>query len=392
MQHRAAHGLGGFLLPLLIWTVFPGFDSLASQREGNLQERLRHRISVVWKGQTLRNALAGLSEREQLCVWIDRRVDPEQTIELVLRNVSLARAFEELAASRGLHVAYLESVVYLGPDDAAEEIMALCEKLRATLTHSPGTLRSFWFRKSAWTWPRLSEPRMLLKDLFSDTPIELRDAERIPHDLWDAKQLPRMTRIDRATLLLIGFHLTFQTDRSGRQCRIVPIESPVVITRQYGFRANQMPKLARLKHRFPDLNMELREAGSTRATLKVTGPWTSQQKFRSVLKGRPKSPHELGSSRSGQPMPRERQVYNLEIRGQTVRSVLRQLAAQLPVELIWDERELSATGHSLDARISCKVQSASLEQLLDAVLTPAGLRYQRVGRQIRIHSSSKNGR
>jgi hypothetical protein len=323
---------GIFLLPILIGFVSSSSDSRANERSGDLQTQLQRQVSVTWQGQSLAGALAGLSNRGHPCVWLDRRVDPEQSIELSLREVSLKRAFEKLARNCNLHVAYLGGVVYLGPDDAAGEIMALREKFHDVLENSPRAPRQSWYRKSAWAWSRLSEPRDLLQELFSGTPIKLQGIERVPYDLWDARQLPRLTRMDRAMLLLIGFNLTLHIDPDGKHCQVVPIERPVVFTRQYPIRTNQ------------------------------------------------------GSQGPVRPVPRGRRVYSLEIREQTLRSVLRQLASQLSVELTWDERQLATTGHSLDTRISCKVQSASLEQLLEAILTPAGLHHQRVGGQIRIQA------
>jgi hypothetical protein len=371
----------------LIWIVSSGISSRANERVSDLQKRLQRQVSITWKGQSLAGALAGLSDRENLGVWLDRRVDPDQSIELALRGVSLQQALEAMARSCDLHVAYMGSIAYLGPDDAASQIMALREKLRGVLENSPRILRQKWFHRSAWTWPRLSEPRRLLQNLFSGTPIKLSGVERVPYDLWDARQLPRMTRVDQATLLLIGFDLTLQIAPDGKRCQVVPIERPVIITRQYTIRANQAPAIARLRRQFPDLNMEPLGTERSPTALRVTGAWSEQQQFRQALEGRPRVRQQRDSQDSVRPDPQGRRVYSLEIREQSLRNVLQQLASQLPVELTWDERQLATSGHSLDIRISCKVRSVSLEQLLEAVLTPAGLHYQRVGRQIRIQAA-----
>ncbi len=380
------------LLPLMVWIVSPGIRSHASEQVSGFQKRLRRQVSMVWKGQTLRGALASLSDHGRLCVWLDRRVDPEQSIALVLRDVPREQVFEKLAEICNLQVAYLESVIYLGPGDAVDELMALREKLHEELAHSsrsrmPGTLRRYWLSRSEWSWPRLSEPRELLRDLFTNTPIKLRDAERVPYDLWDARQLPRMTKVDQVTLLLIGFHQTLQIDPDGRQCRVLPIESPVLITRRYPFPANPERTLARLRRQFPGLRIELRRAVSMHATLSVTGVWSKQQQFRQALEGRSNVRHESDDFEADRSMSHDRKIYSLEIREQTLRDVLQQLKSQLSVELTWDERQLANAGHSLDTRISCKVQSASLEQLLEAVLAPAGLHYRYAGRKIRIYAA-----
>ena len=48
------------------------------------------------------------------------------------------------------------------------------------------------------------------------------EAERIPHDLWPAGNLPELSLAEQLTVLLIGFDLTFELrpeDRRLRLCR-----------------------------------------------------------------------------------------------------------------------------------------------------------------------------
>jgi len=386
MQDQCVYRHRLFLLPLWVWIVFSPIRSHAKNHESDLEGRLQRQVSITWEGQSLAGALASLSARESLCIWLDRRVDPEQPVELALRSVSLKQVLEELAGRCNLHVAYWAGVVYLGPDDAAEEMMALGEKLTGMVEKLPRIPRQCWFRKSAWTWPRLSEPRELLQELFSDSPIRLRGIEQVPYDLWEARQFPRMNRVDQATLLLIGFHLTLQIAPDGQHCQVVSIGLPVIITRQYSILTNEASAIAQLKKQFPGLNMEFLRGERQTTVVKVTGAWSRQQKFRQALEGRSKRGHEQGSRGPVHPGSQGRRVYTLEIREQVLRKVIQQLASQLPVELTWDERQLARSGHSLDTRISCKVQSATLEQLLEAVLAPAGLSYQRVGKQIQIQA------
>ncbi len=369
------------LVGSIVWSVSVHGNGQSSE----LQMRLHRQISITWSGQSLNHALASLSDHEELNVWLDRRVDPEQKIDLVLQRITYKEALTELAQSCGLKVAYVGSLVYLGPADAAEEIMALREKLHARLKKGKKKLRKVWLQESVWTWPRLSEPRKLLQKLFSGTPIKLQGVDQIPYDLWKARQLPRMTRIDRATLLLIGFDLTLQPELNRTDCQVVPIEHPVLLTRRYPISASQMPAVARLQRNYPDLNIELMGSKLRPSVLQVTGTWNAQQNFRQAIAGqapggRMQERHPQGSEgRAG-----DQQVYSLEIREQTLQKVLKQLASQLSVELTWDEQQLASAGYSLDVRISCKVQSASLEQLLEAILNPVSLQFQRVGKQIRI--------
>ncbi len=374
-----------FLFMTFVWGVSLSINSFAIELSNDFQKRLQRRISITWSGQSLSLALTGLADHEDLNVWLDRRVDAEQTIELALQDVNYQEVLTELARSYSLQLAYVGDVVYLGPQNVAEEIMALREIQHAELEGGPKDLRKYWLHKSVWNWPRLSEPRKLLQELFSGTPIKLQGVERIPHDLWDARQLPQMTRMDRAILLLVGFDLMLDTVSNKGECQVVPIDRPVLITRKYPLKASQRSTISHMRQRFPELDFELLGSKSRPSALKVTGSWNGQQKFRQkfgnpaqggLRKGRHKSNSRGTAS--------DRQVYTLEIREQTLHKVLRQLASQLPVELTWDERQLTMAGYSLDVRISCKVQSASLEQLLEAILNPVGLQFQRMGKKVLI--------
>ena len=59
--------------------------------------------------------------------------------------------------------------------------------------------------------------------------------------------------------------------------------------------------------------------------------------------------------------------------------MLEQLAQRLGWKLAVDEAAIRAAGRSLDERVSFTVENADEDQLLDALLTPAGLQAERNG-------------
>ncbi len=321
---------------VILFAAMMGPKATAAPKSMALRQRLLHPLTATWQGQQLRIALDRLADLEGLTIWLDRRIDPGQTISLSVQELPLGETLAKLARAVGGEVAYVEGVVYVGPKGTAQEIDALREMMRASLTNAPHTMRSGWFSKAAWSWPRLSEPRKILPGLFSSSKIELHGLEQVPHDLWLAQQLSPLALVDRATLLLYGFDLTLQIATDGKSCRIVPIERPLVAT-----------------HKYP-------------------GP--------SVRRPVAQQPHP--KSRSA-PRP-NRKVYSLHIREKKVGDVLQQLARQLHLDLQWDEKQLAAAGRTMETRISCEVASVDLDQLLESVLTPAGLQFDREGTVVRI--------
>jgi hypothetical protein len=79
-----------------------------------------------------------------------------------------------------------------------------------------------------------------------------------------------------------------------------------------------------------------------------------------------------------------RQVYTLRVEEQPVRAVLNTLAERLNWQIQLDEAALKALGLSLDQRVSFDVRDASQEQLLNAILRPAGLGWQMDGDHVAI--------
>jgi len=210
--------------------------------------------------------------------------------------------------------------------------------LRTSLANAPQNIRKHWLKRATWSWPRLSEPRRILQDQFSNTKIKLLGLDQVPHDLWPARQLPPLALVDRSLLALYGFDLTLQIDADGKRCRIIPIKRPLDITRQVSIPSDRR---------------------------------SAEQK----------SHQEKRSSRKS-----DKRVYSLRIREKKVGDVLRQLAGQLQLDLKWDEKQLAAAGRTLETRISCEVESADLDQLLESVLTPAGLQFKREGTVVRIEA------
>jgi hypothetical protein len=152
-------------------------------------------------------------------------------------------------------------------------------------------------------------------------------SERIAHDLWAEGELPAMTLADQLTVLLAGFDLTFRILPEGRAIEIVPVD------------------------------------------------------WESIAPAPPAAPTERRAER---PTPGGRQVFTLRVENQPVGNVLGQLGRRLGWQLTVDDAALRAAGRSLDKRVSFRVENADEDQLLEALLAPAGLRAQRDGKKVRI--------
>jgi hypothetical protein len=296
-----------------------------------LEQRLAARVSVAWEGQELAAALHRLADSQRLPLWIDRRVDPSAPIELTANDQPLSDVLNSVAAPHDWAATPYHGVLYFGPRQTADELRTLSALARQSIAKAPPDVRSRWLKPEAWTIARLSEPRGLLKQLARSAGATVVDEQQVPHDLWPERQLPPMPALDRAVLLLSGFDLTCQISADGRKLRVVPIKRP----------------------------------------LKLIGPAPP-----TVSRTRPPQP--------GSAATRTVQRFTLKIENQPAGRVLDQLARQLQLEVEWDAALQQTPAMGREANVSCDVREADLDELLSAVLSPAGLTFEREEKRVSI--------
>jgi hypothetical protein len=78
------------------------------------------------------------------------------------------------------------------------------------------------------------------------------------------------------------------------------------------------------------------------------------------------------------------QRFTLKIDNQPAGRVLDQLARQLQLEVEWDAALEQSPALGREANVSCDVRDADLDELFAAVLTPAGLVFERDGKKVSI--------
>jgi hypothetical protein len=128
-----------------------------------------------------------------------------------------------------------------------------------------------------------------------------------------------------------------------------------------------------LRQQFPAAQMRL-----DADWLSVDARLEDHERLAASLAGTPSAPAIRPPAAPG------KQVYTLRVEEQTVRAVVNTLAQRLNLQLEVDERVLAAAGLSLDRRVTFDVREASEDELLSAVLQPAGLDFRREGARVRI--------
>jgi hypothetical protein len=354
-----------------------------------LEQRLSARVSVAWQGQELATALERLAGVQGLPLWIDRRVDPSTPVELTVTDQPLGDTINALAASHNWAVAPYFGVFYFGPRETAAELLTLSALARQSIAKTPlgrelgaerpAAARSRWLKAEPWSAPRLSEPRELVVQIARAAGAAVVDEQLIPHDLWPARELPAMAPLDRAVLLLSGFDLTCQVSADGKKLQIVPIQRPVQVSHTY--------TVGRARKSAVDVAL----AGMTAAKVERTGQGMTltsrvedHLRLQAAIRGdRPKdSPRK--APRASRPSKPAGQRFTLKIENQPAGRVIDQLARQLQLVVEWDAALEKSPKLGREASVSCDVHEADLDELLTAVLSPAGLVFERDGKRLSI--------
>ncbi len=339
-------------------------------------QQLEQPTNIACSHRPLGAVVRNLAQTQRVAIWLDRRVDPDRSLSLSIRDEPLQAAIRQIATQEELGSSTLEAVVYLGPALAAAKLRTLAVLRAAELKPLPPPRRKALSEARPWHWEDLTTPRALIEGLAREAHVEIRALDLIPHDLWPGRSLPALSWIDRLTLVAIQFNLTFHTAPDGKSIELVAVPDTVVTSRSYPAVALGREPVEVLAEQYPQADIR-------------------QQGDRVVVAGRVEDLEAIvaaGSARQtrGKATAPGKQVFKLTTE-QPLGALIVELGKRLDVDFQFDPAELQKAGISLDQTVSVKVENASLEQLIDAVLAPAGLKGRRQGRVVRVSPDKSPG-
>jgi hypothetical protein len=354
-----------FLFVSALWT-----PALIDAAEAPLSAKLESRQTANWQGQELQAVLRRIAETQGVSLWVDRRVDPQHLVDAQFTNAQLSAVLDQILDEAQLGWSSWNSIIYIGPHEAAREMATLAAIARQSLDKLPPARRAEWKKAKKVAWPRLSDPREVLSGWLADADISIKNPEALSHDLWDAARLPSLPLVDRVVLLLLGYDKTLQISASGQSLEIVAITRPVLITEEHQPGRQMRELLAAFAN---DSSVVLNRQGNSVA---VTGRWEDQQRVREIIKGS-LADHESPTVRPGRT---QEQRFSLKLENQRVDKVIEQLAGQLGLAVNW-QGDANAQREQLT---SCEIKNGTLDDLLHGVLSPVGLRFTLEGTQLTI--------
>lgn len=356
-------------------------DSVAWLTGDKLRAQLEQKVSIDWggaKGRTFRQAIARLASSQRVAIVLDRRVDPDQKIELSLDDVTLDAALKLIALNKQLGAAQVGSAIYLGPKGTAEKLRTLAALRKDETLRLPSSVRSRLLQLRPMRWNDLATPRDLLTALAADSHVEIQGADRIPHDLWAAADLPPANFIDWLTLIAGQFDLTFHFADDGQSVQLVEIPESPTFEHSYPLRGG-------LAARGKEIEKKLIDALPS-AKVEVAAD-------KLVVRGRAEDHDYVETYLSGRPAKQttvtgKRKVHQLTI-VMPVGPLIKTLGKKLDLEVRIDEEAIKAAGLSLKTEVNVNVEDATADELLKAVLAPAGLTFDRHGKVIDVRPAKK---
>jgi len=221
-----------------------GVEQIPLKTGRAFEQALAARISLASQAVPLAEQLSSLQQQSGIAILRDRRIDPRQEISVEVAQQPRQQILQTIAEiiPDGWCVPLDCDVVVVGNRRHVLRLPILLEQTRDHVDEVtrrwPASQRSSLTRKLDFTWDQLAEPREIVGSLATLAQLTISNPELIPHDVWQAAKLPRMSVADSLCLVLSQFDLTFQLDADSRNMTIVPIDRDKTFEQRYPVRSS----------------------------------------------------------------------------------------------------------------------------------------------------------
>ncbi len=321
----------------------------------------------LWDQQPLRDAAAGVSEAYAVSIWIDRRIDPTQSVTYLPQTLpersiswpqdSLGARLEQVLREAECQVGLVENVVVVGPPLQIPKLQAAAVRLHNAVQKDDGRLATE-FRPLQW--PELSTPQQLLEKIAQNWGITIQG--KLPHDLMHAGRLQEPSTLATQLTLVCGGFGQEAVVVAPRTVALQPLSEAASWSAVYSKKQLDVSKFAIARGAFPNCTVRCRDDLCT-----VQG----ETNFHIAIQA-DQPPPRTGAAAS-------RATWNFEIANAPAKAIMESLAAGINLEITWDP---NCTAEQQTQLLSLKVQQATLDELLEQVCEAAGLKFTRQDKQV----------
>ena len=298
-----------------------------------VRRQLSTAVGVHWSQVPLRRALQRLSHSQRVAIFLDRRIDPGQLVNVSSSASSLEETLQQLAASISSEVANIGPVVYLGPVGTKNKVNDMLRAVRQQVSRTPHAAGRRLSARTPWQWKSLSQPSTIFSEITKRFSLKANGLEKVEYDLWAAADLPKLNFAEIVTLLCHGMELSAELSPDGGSVSFSRVARAEIDSARSPHIQSALP----------------RKPPSSRAGgRKMKGTQLALKRFTLRYKNRPAS--------------------------KLIRLVAQQNSLQLSVA--------GATRERLEANIDINLREATFDELMEGILRPLGLRHELDGGQL----------
>ena len=328
------------------------------------EQQLDTLISTHWD-LSLKNALNSIRETQRIAIFLDRRINPTQQIQLEVQDKTLSAVLQQIANQANAQTSYIRNVIYIGPVKTTH-LLATVAAIHAEQHRRNQAENKVLFTVGKSTqWNRLSQSRSIVTAIAKTVNAEITNIEAIPFDLWDKHTLPNLPFAMRMSIVLAGFDLTYQMN-NDRSITLTPFPTEAKYLKAFSNKISAAT-FNRIKNNFPTLQIT-----NTDQQLVASGRWEEITELELLLRG----------NRINQPKPTttSKQVYTLTVTNQSIQNVLQAIASNEKLELVGS----AAAQKIWSKRISLEAKELPLANLLLQIVGQGNLQYRIAAKQLLI--------
>lgn len=318
-----------------------------------------------------------LASDRRVALLIDRRVDPDQLIDVDVRAPYFDAAISDLLQPLGAGVSVVADTLYIGPLAAAQTLrtrILLSERQLDGLIAGDIKRQFDLARRLPVRWNPLSTPREILSTIAQRYGLELPNADEIPYDLWAEGGIAHANAVEALSLIVTQFGLDLHWV-SAKEVRFVPQDPRPLIRSEHVFPGLTIEQaLDKVRERFPEL---LIEAGAEK--LAVTGRIEEQEAVSELLGNR--APRKPAAAVARGTLANRR--FSLRMIDRPFLELVSVLQKQ-GIQVEYDAAALERAGVDLNRRMTVELENAPIQKLLSEACGPLQLDYRVDGTTIEL--------
>ena len=341
-----------------------------------LQQELEKPVNIVRSRSTVRDVVRRIRELHEVALLVDRRIDPDRSIDVQLVQTSLGDGLALWATQLEAELVTIGGTLYIGPVDVTDKIRTLIAlRTREVREDAEFQRLSELLQGTSLAWEDLAEPVELLDRVQTTFRCRALNPEAVPHDLWGRGAMADVNAVEALLLVLGQFDLSFEWQPGADSVRIVSMPASVVVEQSHTSRTMSVDDaVALVRKTWPDLQPTRRGR-----SVVVAGTAGQHDAIQELLN----PPAQNSKSTPPTQGPLTNRLFTLTTTRTEAIVVIRTLELE-GTKVEYDSQALEQAGVDLRRKLTLKLEKATADEFFTAVCEPLGLTYELDGTTVRL--------